>query len=119
MRTGRSLLAAALVGACGGAPPAVPSATGGPAPGDPTPRSVQVTIEFDPALPAPARLQVVHESGEHRDVATQCTGVALSLPPGPVLLRLVAGERSLERALLVQPGMSALAWDLSSMQQSP
>ncbi|MFN7587140.1 MAG: hypothetical protein ACK501_00840 [Planctomycetota bacterium] len=108
MRTGRSrLLVALLAGACAGSPPAVPQA-----PRSEEPDAVPLTIEFEPALPAPARLQVAHESGERRDLATQCTGVAVSLPPGPVLLRLVAGERTLERSLQVQPGMPVLSWDV-------
>lgn len=103
-----------LAGACAGAPPAAPGVSGQTAPG-----SVQLTIEFEPALPAPARLQLVHESGEHCNLATQCTGVVVSLPPGPVLLRLVAGGRSLERALRVQPGMPALVWDVAGVLQAP
>ena len=120
-RTVRSLaLAAGLGAACAGARPATALPPSMPTPIWSSIResrlgAVLVAIEFQPALPAPARLQVVHESGVRRDVATQCTGVTLAMPPGPALLRLMVGERSLELALHVEPDMPVVPWDVASV----
>ena len=104
-RAARSLLVAVLIGACGGAPATVPSAAEDPALG-----SVLVTIEFEPALPAPARLQFVHESGVVGDLLTQCTGVVMALPPGPALLRLHCEGAWQELPVQVVSGMPVVFW---------
>lgn len=102
-RTARSLLLAALVGACGGAPAVGPGELEAPG-------AVPVTIEFEPALPKPARLQVVHESGATCDQMTQCTGVVVTLPPGPALLRLCCEGAWEELPVHVGSGMPAVVW---------
>jgi hypothetical protein len=75
---------------------------------------VLVAIEFEPALLAPARLQVVHESGLRREVATQCTGVVLSLPPGPAWLLLSGADTVEELPIEVRTGMPVLLWRRAS-----
>ena len=110
MRMGRSLLVAVLFGACAGAPPAVPSAPRSQAAGHPESGLVQVTIEFQPALPAPARLQVVHESGAACELPTQWTGVVVAVPPGPALLRLLSDGAWQELPVQVGSGMPVVFW---------
>lgn len=106
MRKGRSrLLVAVLAGACAG-----PSAPAPLAPRSEAAGAVPVTIEFEPALPAPARLQVVHESGASCELLTQCTGVVVPLPPGPALLRLLCDGAWQELPLQVGIGMPIVVW---------
>lgn len=110
MRMGRArLLVAVLAGACAGAPPAAPDLPASPPPG-----LVVLTIEFEPALPTPARLQVVHESGAVRDLLTQCTGVVVALPPGPVLLRLSCEGAWQEMPVQVGSGTAVVVWRRAS-----
>lgn len=105
MRTGRALLGLAmLAGACA-APPPAPQAPRSEAPG-----AVPVTIEFEPALSAPARLQVVHESGASCEMLTQCTGVVVPLPPGPALLRLLWEGAWQDLPVQVGSGMPIVVW---------
>lgn len=106
MRMGRArLLVAVLAGACAGSPPPVPEA-----PRSEATDAVPVTIEFEPALPAPARLQVVHESGASCEMLTQCTGVVVPLPPGPALLRLLCEGAWQELPVQVGIGMPIVVW---------
>lgn len=124
-RAARSLaLAAGLAAACAGARPELAQPRSMPTPLSSSMEGrrlgvVLVALEFQPVLPAPGRLQVVHESGDCRDVATQCTGVTLAMQPGPALLRLVVGERSLELALHVEPDMPVVTWDVASVLRAP
>lgn len=100
---------AAVAVACTASPPAAALRSSPEASGE-----VLVEIEFEPALPAPARLQAVHESGVRREVATQCTGVVLSLPPGPAWLRLSGAANAEELPVQVRAGMPIVLWRRTS-----
>lgn len=74
---------------------------------------VPVQLGFEPPLLQNGVLQVRHEAGPVRTVATSCTGVGLSLPPGPVFLRLEVAGRVHERTLVVDPRQAEVVWTLS------
>lgn len=93
------------VAACHAGPPA-PTTSAPCAPST----HVEVSIEFDPPLPAPGTLVAVHESGLVVTVAARPSGAELSLPLGPASLRLdcEAGQREL--AIRVAAGMPPVVW---------
>ena len=101
--------------ACVAPPTSAPSPARAPepaaAPGAPALLRLQIT--FEPPLLTPARLAYAHESGRRGELRTDCTGVALELPPGPVHLRLVVGERSYERVLRVDAAPAPVIWSLA------
>jgi len=75
---------------------------------------VLVRITFEPPLLREGRLLVRHEAGPTLTVETACTGGELSLPPGPVFLRLEVAGRVHERTLVVDPRQAEVVWTLSS-----
>lgn len=79
----------------------------------PSTACVMVQLGFEPPLLQEGRLLVRHEAGPALTVATACTGVRLSLPPGPVFLRLEAAGRVHERMLVVDPRQTEVVWTLS------
>jgi hypothetical protein len=94
-----------MVAACSApAPPAVPAV--------PNAARIAVRIEFEPPLLAPGELHYAHECGECGSVATACTSVAWTLPPGPVALTLLADGTRHELALRIVPGMAPHVWRL-------
>ncbi|MBL8736248.1 MAG: hypothetical protein JNL12_07485 [Planctomycetes bacterium] len=72
-----------------------------------------VQLGFEPPLLREGRLLVRHEAGSVLTVATGCTGVLLSLPPGPVFLRLEVTGRVHERTLVVGPQPAEVLWTLA------
>jgi len=81
----------------------------------PEPRTApgSMHLGFEPPLLGDGRLLVRHEAGPSTTLATACTGVRLSLPPGPVFLRLEAAGRVFERTLVVDPQCAEVVWVLS------
>jgi hypothetical protein len=73
---------------------------------------IAVRIEFEPALLAPGTLHYAHECGESGDVATGCAAVDLSLPPGPVVLTLLAAGRRHEMVLRIPTATNPWVWRL-------
>lgn len=79
----------------------------------PAAAGVPVQLGFEPPLLQQGRLLVRHEAGPTLTVGTACTGVLLSLPPGPVFLRLEAGGRVHERTLVVESQPAEVLWTLA------
>ncbi len=105
MRTWWPGLAAIALAACCGAPR--PSAVR-----DAGANRVSVRLEFEPVLRAPTVLHHAHECGESGEVPTGCTGVELTLPPGPVSFTMVVDGYRHELAVRVQTGMASVVWSL-------
>ena len=97
--------------ACVASPTSAPAPAPAAATGAPALHRLQIT--FEPPQLTPARLAYAHESGRRGELRTDCTGVALELPPGPVHLRLVVGERSYERVLRVDAAPAPVIWSLA------
>lgn len=105
----RGAIAAALAAAaCHAGPSAASAPTAEPASGSSA--LVAVAIEFEPPLPAPGALVVVHESGLVVSAAARPSGAELLLPPGPATLRLDCGGALHELAIRVAAGMPTVVW---------
>ncbi|MCR9243872.1 MAG: hypothetical protein NXI31_02490 [bacterium] len=63
--------------------PSVGAQTGGSSPFG---GEFAIAFVFEPALPAPSRFVVVHESGLLRECGSGRTGCEVRLPPGPATL---------------------------------
>lgn len=100
-RSASLLFASLLFGACG-APPSRPEAL--------PPRHRDYTVWFDPPLPEPAALTVVHESGYRWYGATASTSVTFPAPDGPCTLVLELGGRRLETVWKVSEAEVEMEW---------
>ena len=98
MRAAVVLLAAAA--GCAGPREPAPAAAVHPA----------ATVWFEPPLPAPGTLTVVHESGFRWRGAASATGVTFSAPDGPCTLTLRSQGRTSERIWKLQAGSRELVW---------
>lgn len=116
MTWGRVPLALGLVAAaCAGPPAAARVAAAGASPA----AGLPLRVVFAPPLLAPARFELAHECGLELAGIAAPTGVALALPPGPAVLRLHAGGRVEELAVVVRAGAAEVVWELPPAGEVP
>jgi hypothetical protein len=105
----RRWLAVALLAAAGCAAP--PARSGAQAP---SAERLPVRVDFVPPLPWPGALWFACEAGAAGSVSAPCSGVDLSLPPGPATLTLKADGTVRELVVVVTRGMAPVRWQLGA-----